>query len=302
MASLLNALQLALGAGGAGISGYQRAQAQREEQERLRREEERRMAAEQKAAERQTKMDERQAMLDAAALRGEQRQAIASGMVEADRYNPRGIAGGMDMPGATPRQPVFRQDIGGKAFVLPESPTVTKHREALLDKAMKQATDMPYQWSDKYGVFLDRRTGKFILPENLPQPSVPARMQRTGGAGGPKPPSATDLTKETEGMSFLEEYASDQDVIKRVGAAIADNPALAERPGLIGYGILQDYKKRGLYSKGGARQATGGGRAPTSAPPVPGAPAAPARRDTMPSTPSASAAEDPLRKYFQGGR
>lgn len=67
----------------------------------------------------------RQAMLDAAALRGEERQAIAAGMLPATQYT--GLSP-FDMPGATPRQPLLRQTIGGREMVLPEAPKMVEHR------------------------------------------------------------------------------------------------------------------------------------------------------------------------------
>lgn len=67
----------------------------------------------------------RQAMLDAAALRGEERQAVAAGMIPAMQYT--GLSP-FDMPGATPRQPLLRQTIGGREMVLPEAPKMAEHR------------------------------------------------------------------------------------------------------------------------------------------------------------------------------
>lgn len=298
-----NALQLALGSVGAGIGGYQAAQAKRLEEERLFRAEQRELDRILRDEERQNKMDERQQRMDDASMRAEERAAVASGMVEAAQYRPYGIAGGRDMPGATPRQPVFRQQIGEKEFVLPESPTTTKHRESVMGKVLDGAgKDLPYQWSDKYGVFLDRKTGKVIRPEDLPSYTPTAGGGgRGGGRGGPKPPSYTQLTKETEGLSFLQEYANDQNVIKRVGAAIADNPALAESPGLIGYGILQDYKKRGLYTKGGTGRgaAKPAGRAPSSAPP--GAAASPTATRTPSAPPQRDEYQDLRDAFGRGG-
>lgn len=67
----------------------------------------------------------RQAMLDAAALRGEERAAAAAGMIPATQYT--GLSP-FDMPGATPRQPLLRQTIGGRELVLPEAPKMAEHR------------------------------------------------------------------------------------------------------------------------------------------------------------------------------
>jgi hypothetical protein len=86
------------------------------------------------AAARQAALDERQAAQDAAALRAEQRAAMKDSWVPASQFMGGGVAGGMDMPGATPRTPVARQTIGGQPFVLPEQAGVTEHRAGLMKK------------------------------------------------------------------------------------------------------------------------------------------------------------------------
>ena len=258
----LNALQLALGSVGAGISGYQTAQARREEEERLRRAEERQLEIDRR-------QQERQAAQDAAAIRSEERQAIGAGMIPSEKF------AAMTMPGATPMKPALSQKIGGREFVYsPEVSDAEKHRADVMKGRKELSQQRETQSSVAAALAEVEAGGKRLSPKQIETYSKLERPERTslvnawirantprataaGGAGGGrsgggiKPPSATDLTKETEGLSFLEQYANDQNVVKRVGAAIADNPALADRPGLIGYGILQDYKKRGLYNKGG---------------------------------------------------
>ena len=82
---------------------------------------------------------ERKRVVDAA-IRAEQRQAIGMGMTPSSRYNARGVAGGMDMPGATPRQPAFRQQIGDEEYVLGETPDVAQHRAGLFKRREDLAT------------------------------------------------------------------------------------------------------------------------------------------------------------------
>lgn len=299
MARLANALRLALGGATGALEGYGA------KQERLRKD----------ALLQQ--QQERQAMLDAAALRSEERQAIASGMIPGERFSR------MTMPGATPMEAALRQTIGGKEYVYaPEINAAEKHRAGVMkERGERREQEKEFTtMGDIYeGLTIDgtpliaKGQGRNIarlpinqqssmigtitrLAEARLRPQRPAAAPR--GAAGPKPPSATDLTKETEGLSFLEQYANDQEVIKRVGAAIADNPALAERPGLIGYGILQDYKKRGTYTRGGAGRAPGGrvptGRAPTEPPPGMGG--------ATPTKPATTPADDPLRKFYDRGQ
>lgn len=290
----LTALRAALGAIGGGLEGY----ATMQEQQRRRAEME---AERQRAA-------VKQAQAEATALRGEQREAVRMGMVESSKYNPRGIAGGMDMPGATPRQPVFRQQIGETEFVLPEAEATTKHRSTVasaLEKA--QAGKRPdLQWSDKFGVFVDRNTGKIVRPEGQLAPVEP----RSGAAPAMKPATATEATKEVEGLRFLKRNAKNQDVINAVNMAISDNPSLAQRPGLIGYGLLEEERaneaaKRGSQGRGrtsgGSSLMTGDeetdaqlaqifGGQPSAAPTA--APAA-SRATRQPSTPVAATAASP---------
>lgn len=304
----MTALRAALGAVGGGLEGY----AQMQELERKRQQE----AA---LLERQRRQDERQAMLDEATMRGEERAAAAAGMIPATQYT--GLSP-FDMPGATPRQPLLRQTIGGRELVLPEAPKMAEHRagaakaigerkeKAQKSEALRSALANVEIGGKKVGdeqaAALEQLSPneRTIILGAMRDAAARSQRQTTAtaarGTSSVRQPSATDLTKETEGLSFLQEYASDQDVINRVGAAIADNPALAERPGLIGYGILQDYKKRGMYTKGGAERATPtsgrpAGRAPTAPPPIPGA-------ATMPAMPNQPPAVDPLRKFYDRGQ
>jgi len=263
---ILTALQAALGGIGGGIAGAQRYR----EAEQQRRKEEEAMA--------------RQRRLDEAAIRAEQRQAAAAGMVQRGAYNPSGIAGGMDMPGATPRQPAFSQNIGGTEFVLPESPVATKHRESVASKletrrkeeagraALKQALSNieigGKALGDEVGgqlSVLDPNTRASVI--GAMRESARAASRGTGAtkAASVKPPSSIDIIRETEGLNFLKENARDADVIAALQAAITDDPRRAERPGLIGYGLMQ---ARQRSQKPGGRKPTG--RVPKSGETPPG--------------------------------
>lgn len=111
----MTALRAALGGAAGGLRGYRETQEDR------------------------AKEAERKRIVDAA-IRAEQRQAIGMGMTPSSRFNARGVAGGMDMPGATPRQPAFRQQIGDEEYVLGEMPEVAQHRAGLFKRREDLAT------------------------------------------------------------------------------------------------------------------------------------------------------------------
>jgi hypothetical protein len=119
MARGLTALRAALGAVGGVTDALQ-------ERERI-------------AAQRQKEEEvmARQRRLDEAAIRAEQRQAIGSGMMAADRL------AGMTMPGATPlasMQPTLRQKIGDTEYVYaPEIARAEKHRESVMAQSLERA-------------------------------------------------------------------------------------------------------------------------------------------------------------------
>jgi hypothetical protein len=79
----------------------------------------------------------RQRRLDEAAIRAEQRQAIGSGMMAADRL------AGMTMPGATPlasMQPTLRQKIGDTEYVYsPEMARAERHRTSVMEESLRRA-------------------------------------------------------------------------------------------------------------------------------------------------------------------
>jgi hypothetical protein len=243
MASLLNALQLALGAGGAGISGYQRAQAQREEEERLKREEARRAAAEQKAAERQLKMDERQTKMDeqqakrqgeadAAALRRERREALDAGFVKASQYtgiNPR------DMPGATPRQPTERQMIGGEEYVLPEAPSTVKHREGAM-KMMTERKELDSALAAGEAAGMDPRKLAAVLKAPASVQGVIASRLFPAPERGKE--ELSDTEKRRRGLQFLSGQTFNPALTKALQSTFAADPAMAEDPYMAAYDIM----------------------------------------------------------------
>ena len=260
---ILTALQAALSGLGGGIEGA----AQYREMERRRQKEE-------EATRRQTRLDE-------AAIRAEQRQAAASGMVQRDAYNPSGIAGGMDMPGATPRKPAFSQNIGGTEFVLPESPVATKHRELIAGKidarnkeqagrtALTEALASVDIGGKRIGGdlakslgALDPNTRASVIGAMRESARAAARGTTATRATAAKLPSSLDTIRETDGLKFLKDNARNPEVIAAVEAAITDDPRRAERPGLIGYGLMKSQEAANKKGRGRATRVPKSGEAP----------------------------------------
>jgi len=91
----------------------------------------------------------------------------------------------------------------------------------------------------------------------FPTGFVPRETGRSA-AGGLKPPTATDATKEAQGIKFLQDNAKNQSVMLAIQKAIEDNPALAGRPGLVGYGLMQQAERKAKADA--AAKLKGGGR------------------------------------------
>jgi hypothetical protein len=105
-----------------------------------------------------------------------------------------------------------------------------------------------------------------------------------------KPQTATDATKEGQGLKFLKENARNQEVMLVLQKAFEENPALADRPGLIGYGLMQQAERK-ARADAASKPKSAGGRT-LSAPPGMTKPAA-AEEDVF-------AAE--WKKYNTGGK
>jgi AraC-like DNA-binding protein len=180
----------------------------------------------------------RQAMLDALAT--EDRAQAKEDRLRSQRERLLGggyVREGMDMPGATPRKAVNTEMVGGERYSVYETPQQMARRAAIEEATFKakfkpEATMTPYQ-------------AEMIRQRELDR----AARGRTsagasGGAGGMKPPTATDATKEAQGIKFLQSNTSNQEVILAIQKAIEDNPSLADRPGLIGYGLMQQSERK----------------------------------------------------------
>lgn len=84
-------------------------------------------------------------MADAAERQGraDRLQAIMSGMIPSASFDPSTmITGVRDMPGATPRQPAYREKFGGQEFVMPELPGVKAERERIEGVQRVKASDV----------------------------------------------------------------------------------------------------------------------------------------------------------------
>lgn len=182
------------------------------------------------------------------------------------------VPDGLDMPGATPRTPVSSEMVGGQRFSMYETPQQMSRRVAIEEatlKARMKPKDELTEWErqqvkDKAA---DRASRERIA-------SGRASKGASGAAGGMKPQTATDATKEGQGLKFLKDNASNQEVMLVLQKAFEENPALADRPGLIGYGLMQQAERKARVDASASKPKTSG-RAPISgnAPPGRGGPA-----------------------------
>ena len=243
---ILTAIQAALAGVGGGIEGarqYRTAEAEKK-----------RMAD---AASRQTRMDtaaqEDRAEAKADRLRNQRQSLLAGGYIPTGR----------DMPGATPRQAVNTETVDGQDFALYSTPRQLAMQAALeaaeLKAKFKPDTMTPYEAERIRQSDLDRASREKIAAGR-------ASTGASGGAGGMKPPTATDATKEAQGIKFLNKNRT-QEVMLALQKSIEVNPALANRPGLIGYGLMQLAEREARASA----SPKGGGRAPRSGNAPPGA-------------------------------
>lgn len=184
-------------------------------------------------------------------------------------YDPEGFS--QDMPGATPRPAFDTQMVGTRKFTRSMSPRQMKHMEDVqdeqaktrskrLDASLKPAANLPLRYTEgKTGLnVFDPNTG---TSTNQPYakgftPNKPAGRSSTAGAGGMKPPTATDATKEAQGIKFLSDNRS-QEVMLALQKAIEVTPALAGRPGLVGYGLMQQAERKARADAAGKPKAGG---------------------------------------------
>jgi hypothetical protein len=246
--------------------------------------------------------EERKRMADAAA----RQNMLDTVSLLNSGYDPEGFS--MDAPGATPR-PVFdTQMVGTRKFTRSMSPGQMKHMEEVqkeraenrskrLDASLKPAANLPLRYTEGetgISVFNPRDGTSTFQP--YPKgfvPKKPVGRSSTAGAGGMKPPTATDATKEAQGLKFLQDNAKNQSVMLAIQKAIEDNPALAGRPGLVGYGLMQQAERKAKADAAGKPK--GGGRT-LSKPPGMGSTAT----DSTAAEDDAFAAE--WKKYNKGGK
>jgi hypothetical protein len=253
----------------------------------------------------------RQAMLDAAALRREERE-VASTMIPAERF------ASMTMPGATPMQAALRQTIGGQEFVYdPRLEAAEKHRadvmkeRATLSKKAKEQTALGKALAtvEIGGKALGEEVGASLAELDPNSRSIAlgarrdaARPQRMAGKEEP-----SDEKKRSEGLQFLAAQAKNPALTKALQTTFANNPALAQDPGLAVYDIMksktvkpimpfQEYKPptkkeekgdalESLKAEIAAEKAGRGTAAPAAAPKAPAAPARPSA-SSPPAQPS----------------
>jgi hypothetical protein len=220
-------------------------------------------------------------------------------------YDPEGFS--QDMPGATPRTPFDTQMVGTRKFTRAMSPRQMKHMEDVQDEQAKTRSKrldasllVPKVPTPRALRYTPGEMGQDVYDPNTGTstyqpyaegftPKKPVGRSSPAGAGGLKPPTATDATKEAQGIKFLQDNAKNQSVILAIQKAIEDNPALAGRPGLVGYGLMQQAERKTKADAAGKPKT--GGRA-LGAPPGMKKPAA-AEEDDL------GAAFD---NYKKGGR
>lgn len=183
----------------------------------------------------------RQAMLDAAALRREERE-VASTMIPAERF------ASMTMPGATSMQAALRQTIGGKEYVYaPQVNAAEKHRaDVMKERGERQeksaALEAALDAGEQAG--FNRNKLRAVL-------TAPASVQGVMAARAfpaPERPRDADLSdeeKEMIGRQFISAQAKNPALTRALSTTFAQNPALAETPGIAAYNIM----KRGTVPK-----------------------------------------------------
>jgi hypothetical protein len=132
------------------LEGWQQGRMVRDQREQVQLEREQRRALLELQMQQMREVAARQAAQEARATREEQRSAVGAGMLPLDAL------GAQDMPGATPRTPVFQQEIGGQPYGMAELPDQRQHQatmratiaarqlktqEAARQKAQEQAQD-----------------------------------------------------------------------------------------------------------------------------------------------------------------
>jgi len=255
----------------------------------------------------------RQAMLDAAALRGEERQAAAAGMIPATQYT--GLSP-FDMPGATPRQPLLRQTIGGREMVLAEhragvAKTIGERKEKAQESAALRSALANVEIGGKRVGEEQAAALEQLSPNErtivLGAMRDAARPQRMAGGGKEEP---SDTEKRLLGAQFLSSQTFNPALTKALQTTFARNPDLAADPEMAAYDIMksktvkpitpmQRYKppvpkddKSDLASriieqvKTSRAGAAAGVPAAQPAAPAPEAPAAPAPAAKAPAQPS----------------
>jgi len=190
----------------------------------------------------------RQAILDAAALRGEERQAAAAGMIPATQYT--GLSP-FDMPGATPRQPLLRQTIGGREMVLPEAPKMAEHRAGVAKTIGERKEKAQESTALRSALANVEIGGKKIGDEQaaalaalganertvlLSAMRDAARPQRVAGGGKEEP---SDTEKRMLGAQFLSSQTFNPALTKALQTTFARNPDLAADPEMAAYDIMK---------------------------------------------------------------
>jgi hypothetical protein len=230
---------------------------------------------------RQVVADEKKRMADALARQTKMDTLAAEDRTQAqqDRLQAQRVAllksgyvpEGMDMPGATPRKAVSTEVVDGQRYSMYSTPRQMAMQAAMEEAALKNK----FKPKDELSAW-ERQQAADKAADRASRERI-ASGRASSGAGGMKPQTATDATKEGQGLKFLKDNANSQEVMLVLQKAFEENPALADRPGLIGYGLMQQAERKAKADA--ASKPRAGGRS-LSAPPGMTKPAA-AKEDDL---------------------
>jgi len=169
------------------------------------------------------KEDREQAKKDR--LRSQRQSLLAGG------YVPKGL----DMPGATPRQPVSTETVDGQEFALYSTPRQLALQAAMEDAQLKArfkpAFRTPISTVGETGVSL-------INPENGKTQFVKFPLGFTP-KNTDRPSSLSEDEMRMFGGQYLARETRNQGLINAMSAAIAKNPESANDPELLAYKIMK---------------------------------------------------------------
>ena len=230
---ILTAIQAALAGLGGGIEGAQQYRAYEQKRKR-----------ENDMMERQAAQDARQARLDEATMRNEERQAVGAqgNMVPADVFAK------YTMPGATPMQSALTQQIGGKEFAF--SPNIMQaeaHRADVMKEKATRAKKAQEQTAlgealasiEIGGKALGDKVGAKLaaLDPNSRAIALGARRDLNKPRAGKA--ELDDDEKRIMGAQFMAANTKNPALMNALNATYARNPMAASDPEMTAYNLMK---------------------------------------------------------------